>query len=113
MSIITQEDLIARNRRRSVAVIIIFIAFITFLGYLAYAAELISLSGLLILSLISLLWSLIAYFLSPSMILSFAHAKRAGKQQYYDYYTVVENLSSRSEERRVGKECRSRWSPYH
>src|SRR2546427_11024140 len=23
------------------------------------------------------------------------------------------NLFSRSEERRVGKECRSRWSPYH
>ena len=23
------------------------------------------------------------------------------------------NGSSRSEERRVGKECRSRWSPYH
>ena len=23
------------------------------------------------------------------------------------------NYSSRSEERRVGKECRSRWSPYH
>ena len=22
-------------------------------------------------------------------------------------------VSSRSEERRVGKECRSRWSPYH
>ena len=22
-------------------------------------------------------------------------------------------LQSRSEERRVGKECRSRWSPYH
>ena len=25
----------------------------------------------------------------------------------------AENLSHRSEERRVGKECRSRWSPYH
>ena len=25
----------------------------------------------------------------------------------------VEILSERSEERRVGKECRSRWSPYH
>ena len=24
-----------------------------------------------------------------------------------------ENLTGRSEERRVGKECRSRWSPYH
>ena len=23
------------------------------------------------------------------------------------------HLASRSEERRVGKECRSRWSPYH
>ena len=23
------------------------------------------------------------------------------------------NLHPRSEERRVGKECRSRWSPYH
>src|SRR2546430_17011458 len=26
---------------------------------------------------------------------------------------VPEVLSDRSEERRVGKECRSRWSPYH
>ena len=23
------------------------------------------------------------------------------------------NMAERSEERRVGKECRSRWSPYH
>src|SRR2546422_3729032 len=29
-------------------------------------------------------------------------------------HTVVVNLiDRRSEERRVGKECRSRWSPYH
>ena len=27
--------------------------------------------------------------------------------------TETGDLSSRSEERRVGKECRSRWSPYH
>ena len=26
---------------------------------------------------------------------------------------AVEALNDRSEERRVGKECRSRWSPYH
>src|SRR5204863_563340 len=25
----------------------------------------------------------------------------------------VESVDERSEERRVGKECRSRWSPYH
>ena len=39
------------------------------------------------------------------------------------YYTIEEDLTAdhpdkpykvyRSEERRVGKECRSRWSPYH
>ena len=27
--------------------------------------------------------------------------------------TINEIKNSRSEERRVGKECRSRWSPYH
>ena len=26
---------------------------------------------------------------------------------------AIEKLDDRSEERRVGKECRSRWSPYH
>ena len=26
---------------------------------------------------------------------------------------VIEKITTRSEERRVGKECRSRWSPYH
>ena len=28
-------------------------------------------------------------------------------------YLVCKDIRSRSEERRVGKECRSRWSPYH
>ena len=27
--------------------------------------------------------------------------------------STTDNLLTRSEERRVGKECRSRWSPYH
>ena len=26
---------------------------------------------------------------------------------------IIERAGARSEERRVGKECRSRWSPYH
>src|SRR2546429_3456484 len=29
------------------------------------------------------------------------------------FFYQVDALSIRSEERRVGKECRSRWSPYH
>src|SRR3712207_6955044 len=31
--------------------------------------------------------------------------------RYSTLYTVL--VMTRSEERRVGKECRSRWSPYH
>ena len=31
----------------------------------------------------------------------------------YNYINSKEQLLARSEERRVGKECRSRWSPYH
>ena len=30
-----------------------------------------------------------------------------------DVRQIVERSGARSEERRVGKECRSRWSPYH
>ena len=33
-----------------------------------------------------------------------------GPIEYDDQKTIRDN---RSEERRVGKECRSRWSPYH
>ena len=32
-------------------------------------------------------------------------------QRLLDY--IVPDYTTRSEERRVGKECRSRWSPYH
>ena len=28
-------------------------------------------------------------------------------------YDLMDKKRNRSEERRVGKECRSRWSPYH
>ena len=30
-----------------------------------------------------------------------------------DYECPIYGVQKRSEERRVGKECRSRWSPYH
>ena len=35
--------------------------------------------------------------------------------KFVDALQVVDDivLKNRSEERRVGKECRSRWSPYH
>ena len=41
---------------------------------------------------------------------------RIMEEEKPEYLTVAFDLSAptfRSEERRVGKECRSRWSPYH
>ena len=35
------------------------------------------------------------------------------QQGGFNFQTVITLISQRSEERRVGKECRSRWSPYH
>ena len=36
-----------------------------------------------------------------------------GKSQGIDIRSEGSGNAGRSEERRVGKECRSRWSPYH
>ena len=52
--------------------------------------------------------------INPSEVIKFSHENKSG-----DYWHIeIEGLSigcfyTRSEERRVGKECRSRWSPYH
>ena len=39
--------------------------------------------------------------------------KNGIKDVYEDPSAPIEARIARSEERRVGKECRSRWSPYH
>src|ERR1051326_2936748 len=52
----------------------------------------------------------------------FREEAEGGAQFFYSYLDVhelakrnrrVHQMLGRSEERRVGKECRSRWSPYH
>ena len=40
-------------------------------------------------------------------------AKAENKPIYLDADDLADLADWRSEERRVGKECRSRWSPYH
>ena len=41
------------------------------------------------------------------------NAASAGMDEFLKVFTDAIMASVRSEERRVGKECRSRWSPYH
>src|SRR5258707_13816950 len=40
-------------------------------------------------------------------------ASRIAELLLYHPFGLDESTGERSEERRVGKECRSRWSPYH
>ena len=47
------------------------------------------------------------------MIYSFNHVEEASVDNEVENTESVDNIQARSEERRVGKECRSRWSPYH
>ena len=59
------------------------------------------------------LYVIVSYYRSRSKLVS---ARGAGDTLLPDarlWYNLQQVDSSRSEERRVGKECRSRWSPYH
>src|SRR5260370_39379421 len=50
----------------------------------------------------------------PALLLCSAYAERVARMLDQDPFpTVTRRIAERSEERRVGKECRSRWSPYH
>src|SRR5256886_11571543 len=42
-----------------------------------------------------------------------AHGQEHGADQHMEAVEAGRHEEGRSEERRVGKECRSRWSPYH
>ena len=45
---------------------------------------------------------------SHSEVIDLCCERNVGYRQH-----ILDNKDFRSEERRVGKECRSRWSPYH
>src|SRR2546421_11742317 len=47
----------------------------------------------------------------PVTVINFL--KYVDQGRYFLFDTAANQQASRSEERRVGKECRSRWSPYH
>ena len=53
---------------------------------------------------------------APVLARSFARTTNAGTTSVAElsaFISVAPDGTIRSEERRVGKECRSRWSPYH
>ena len=54
------------------------------------------------------------FYYERNNILKPSYIEENGYRYYsLEQYFIFDIIINRSEERRVGKECRSRWSPYH
>ena len=64
----------------------------------------------------AMLWSVYALLFTHAGTIGYTHAFEFTLMRSHEpgiYFEAVVGIVFRSEERRVGKECRSRWSPYH
>lgn len=89
----THYDLVAQNKRRSFFVVAGFIAFILVAAYFitvgfGYGYDVIGFA--LIFAGLS---SLGSYYFSDQIILSLSGAREAKRSEFFDFYTVTENLS--------------------
>ena len=55
----------------------------------------------------------LAFAHEPRCVVDGRETRRDGPSYTIDTLAALQAETTRSEERRVGKECRSRWSPYH
>ena len=55
----------------------------------------------------------LTFTVRPGVVTGFLGPNGAGKSTTMRLILGLDSPTSGSEERRVGKECRSRWSPYH
>ena len=72
--------------------------------------------GLFVSLILSCMSCLYVLEINPLSVASFANIFSHSEGRLFVLFMVsiaVQKLLTRSEERRVGKECRSRWSPYH
>ena len=123
-------DLISKNKRESWILIFSFLVMIAALGFVF--SQVYGRPEILYFAVgFSVFSSLISYYYSDSITLALSQAKQVDRQSNPDLYRLVENLciaaglptpkiyiieDTRSEERRVGKECRKgcryRWVRY-
>ncbi|OGM31063.1 zinc metalloprotease HtpX [Candidatus Woesebacteria bacterium RIFCSPHIGHO2_01_FULL_44_10] len=90
----------ASNRRKSAIVIVAFVLFVTlavyfisrgFAAYYGYETGGLGMTGLAL--IISGLMSLGSYWFSDKIVLGISGAKPAKRREYFDFYTVAENLA--------------------
>ncbi|RLC35557.1 zinc metalloprotease HtpX [Candidatus Shapirobacteria bacterium] len=81
------------NKTKSNLVIALFIIFISLLGYSLVCFFDLDYISLFFIFFFSLASSISAYFYGDQLVLKINHAQPAQRQNYFDYYTSVENLS--------------------
>ncbi len=89
----THYDLVASNKRRSILVVAGFMFFITVLSYLVTQVLGYDLSLVGMALIFSGLMSFASYYYSDSIILTLSGARPATRQEFFDFYTVAENLA--------------------
>jgi heat shock protein HtpX len=90
----THYQLVENNKRRSAIIIILFIGFISLVSYVIAVGFELSLGIVGIALIFSGMMSLVSYWYSDKIILSLSGAKPAKRDEYFDLYTITENLSS-------------------
>lgn len=89
----THYQLVSSNKRKSVVVIIGFLLFISFISYVMVYLFDFGLDTLGLALIFSGVMSFGSYWYSDKIVLSISGAKPATREQYFDFYTVAENLA--------------------
>ncbi|OGK21634.1 hypothetical protein A3C23_02545 [Candidatus Roizmanbacteria bacterium RIFCSPHIGHO2_02_FULL_37_13b] len=84
---------ITGNKIKTYLIIFFFIIFISFFFFIVGKYTGNSNSYFVVGIIFSLITSVGSYFYSDKLVLAMSGAKPAGKKEYFDYYTVAENLS--------------------
>jgi len=82
-----------KNVEKTILLIVGFIIFMIFFGYLMGNIVGDSTSLVFFALVFSIISSFVSYYFSDSIVLSLSKAKLATKEDFFDYYTVVENIS--------------------
>lgn len=89
----THYQAIAQNKQRSTLIIILFIAFISGASYIMAEGMGYSLSMVGWALVISGIFSFFSYWYSDKIILGISGAREANRDEFFDFYTVAENLA--------------------
>lgn len=89
----THYQLVAQNKRKSILIIAVFVAFIVGATYIMAQAFGYGLDMIGIGLVFSGLMSFASYWWSDRIILSISGARPATREEFFDYYTVTENLA--------------------